>query len=266
MTLTQSHPEIFDFPRRMEREHALSGGERRDKGVREPRIFFRENNSTETLFAKAAAGFEPFSDEHFIPFDDELDVGGACGDSCEVYADMSDDDDSENFPLLPNQHYNNTNTVMPLETEIAALTAALKENTAALNATLVAAGKTTAAPAPAAATQEIEIPEKIEKKGPGRPKATPAAAPAADDTPSVPSNDNDSGGPTAAEHVDVDETIAEIGEIVKKKIQAAAALGEDAEVKDAWTKVREGFGVARIGDLRSDPAKLLAALDAAKKL
>jgi hypothetical protein len=89
MTLTQTHPEIFEFPRRMEAEHALSGGPRRDGGVKEPRIFFRENNSTETLFAKAALGnFTPFEDDKFIPFDDELDVGGACGDSCEIYSDI----------------------------------------------------------------------------------------------------------------------------------------------------------------------------------
>ena len=88
MTLTQTHPEIFEFPRRMEAEHALGGGPRRDGGVKEPRIFFRENNSTETLFAKAAAGFTPFEDDKFIPFDDELDVGGACGDSCEIYSDI----------------------------------------------------------------------------------------------------------------------------------------------------------------------------------
>lgn len=89
MTLTQTHPEIFDFPRRMEAEYALSGGQRRDGSAKEPRTFFRENNSTETLFAKAAQGnFTPFEDDKFIPFDDELDVGGACGDSCEIYADI----------------------------------------------------------------------------------------------------------------------------------------------------------------------------------
>jgi hypothetical protein len=88
MTLTQTHPEIFEFPRRMEREHAFGGGPRRDGGIKEPRIFFRESNSTESLFAKAAAGFTPFEDDKFIPFDDELDVGGACGDSCEIYSDI----------------------------------------------------------------------------------------------------------------------------------------------------------------------------------
>ncbi len=89
MTLTQTHPEIFDFPRRMEKEHAMSGGERRDGSVKEPRIFFRENNSTKSLFVKASQGnFAPFEDDKFIPFDDELDVGGACGDSCEIYSDQ----------------------------------------------------------------------------------------------------------------------------------------------------------------------------------
>lgn len=88
MTLTQTHPEIFDFPRRMEAEHALSGGKRRDGGVKEPRVFFRENNNTETLFEKATEGdFTPYEDDKFIPFDDELDVGGGCGDSCEIGAD-----------------------------------------------------------------------------------------------------------------------------------------------------------------------------------
>lgn len=87
MTLTQTHPEIFEFPRRMEREHGLSGGPRRDGGVKEPRIFFRESNSTETLFQKAALGFTPYEDDKFIPFDDELDVGGSCGESCEIGAD-----------------------------------------------------------------------------------------------------------------------------------------------------------------------------------
>lgn len=52
MTLCHTHPQIFDFTRRMERDHAFSGGARRDGKEREPRVFFRENNSTETLFAK----------------------------------------------------------------------------------------------------------------------------------------------------------------------------------------------------------------------
>jgi hypothetical protein len=89
MTLTQSHPEIFEFPRRMEAEHAMSGGKRRDGSPKTPRTFFRENNSVESLFARAAEGnFVPFEDDKFIPFDEDLDVGGSCGDSCEIYSDQ----------------------------------------------------------------------------------------------------------------------------------------------------------------------------------
>jgi len=91
MTLRHTHPQIFDFTRRMERDHAFSGGARRDGKEREPRVFFRENNSTETLFAKAALPFTWYEDTKFVPFDDELDVGGACGDGCDIYADEYDD-------------------------------------------------------------------------------------------------------------------------------------------------------------------------------
>lgn len=89
LTLARSNPEIFDFPSRMEREYSLAGGERRDGQERQPRVFFRGNRSTLDLLAEAAkGGFEPFQDDKFIPFDDDLDVGGACGDSCEIYADL----------------------------------------------------------------------------------------------------------------------------------------------------------------------------------
>ena len=177
--------------------------------------------------------------------------------------------DSQIFPLLPHQRYNNTDTVMSLETELAANTAALKENTAALLAVLAAspagvpANVTPIKPAAAPASEDIEIPAKIERKAPGRPKA--AAAPADDDTPSVPAV-TEPGAPPAGEHVDVDEVVAEIGEIVKQKIIAAAETGEDDEVKAAWGKIREGFGVARIGELKNRPADLLKALKAAKAL
>jgi hypothetical protein len=47
---------------------------------RQPRTFFRENRS-------AQEPFEPFSDDKFIPYNADLDVGGGCGDSCEIGAD-----------------------------------------------------------------------------------------------------------------------------------------------------------------------------------
>jgi hypothetical protein len=155
---------------------------------------------------------------------------------------------------------------MPIETELAANTAALKENTAALLAFVIASGtaaracglttvepQTEAEPEP---QKEIALPAKIEKK------TTPKKAAVAD-TPSVPSRDNEPGGPVAGDHVDVDEVLAEITAIVRQKITESA---DPEKVKTAWTGVREKLGVERISDLKSEPAKLLQALAAAKKL
>jgi hypothetical protein len=155
---------------------------------------------------------------------------------------------------------------MPIETELAANTAALKENTAALLAFVIASGTaaracglTTVEPEPQTEAEpqtEIALPTKIEKKAPT--KKTAVA-----DTPSIPSRDNEPGGPVAGEHVDVDEVLAEITAIVRQKITESA---DPEKVKTAWTGVREKLGVERISDLKSEPAKLLQALAAAKKL
>ena len=87
LTLCNTHPEIFNFPARMEKLYAFAGGDRRDGQPRQERRFFRGNRTVADLFAEAAKPFVPFEDDKFIPFDDELDVGGACGDSCEIGAD-----------------------------------------------------------------------------------------------------------------------------------------------------------------------------------
>ena len=168
---------------------------------------------------------------------------------------------------------------MPLETELAKLTAAVEANTEALRAVLAAspAGnivQITPAAAPAkpkgkpatapvaeepgeeetAEAEEIVLPAKIVKK------AAPAPA---DDTPSIPSNDNAADGPQADEHVDVDEVLAKITEIVKNKIVSSS---DPDATKTAWAAVRTKLGAERISDLKSEPAKLLQALAAAKKL
>jgi hypothetical protein len=157
---------------------------------------------------------------------------------------------------------------MPLEQELAANTAAMKELTAAILAASAEPNVKvvhTITPAATPASEDIELPAAVGKAAPG--KKTPKAAPAAaDDTPSVQPKVAEPGAPAAGEHVDVDEVIAEIGEIVKQKIVAAAATGEDDAVKEAWGKVREGFKVARIGELKGRPADLLKALAAAKAL
>jgi hypothetical protein len=158
---------------------------------------------------------------------------------------------------------------MSLETELAANTAAMKELTAAILAASAEPNVKvvhTITPAAAPASEDIELPAAVGKAAPGTKKSKAAAPAAADDTPSVQPKVAEPGAPAAGEHVDVDEVIAEIGEIVKQKIVAAAATGEDDAVKEAWGKVREGFKVARIGELKNRPADLVAALAAAKAL
>lgn len=62
-------PEIFDFPRRMERLYANAG----PSGM--PQVFFRENRSTDDLFAMARRQLNLF----------DLDIDDGCSESCEMY-------------------------------------------------------------------------------------------------------------------------------------------------------------------------------------
>jgi hypothetical protein len=88
LTIARNNPEFFAFFDRMEKTYALAGGERKDGECRKPRVFFRKDRSVQDLLREAAEGnFTPYEDDKFIPFDDELDVGGSCGESCEIGAD-----------------------------------------------------------------------------------------------------------------------------------------------------------------------------------
>jgi len=144
-----------------------------------------------------------------------------------------------------------------IEDLIKAHTAALIANTEALNANTAAlqmnsCAAVTAAPKSEAATPVTPTPTK-----------TKATKPPVDDTPSVPAAAAPAPGqPVAAEHVDVDETIATIQTVVKKKMMEGVA----ADVKAAWTEVLKGYGVPRIAELRNDPAKLVEALGKANAL
>ncbi|GAB2494203.1 phosphoadenosine phosphosulfate reductase domain-containing protein [Arenimonas alkanexedens] len=83
MTLMIEDPCQFNFPERMEGMYAQIG-----VASGQPRTFFRGNRSTKDLRTEAAslpAGFVPA--ENDAAFDPSLDVGGACGESCEVHAD-----------------------------------------------------------------------------------------------------------------------------------------------------------------------------------
>lgn len=85
MTLAIEAPESFDFPAHLERTYATRGA----KDGSERRMF-RGNKTTADIFAEAARGFRPYSE--VLPlFDGILDVGGGCGDSCEIGADSYDE-------------------------------------------------------------------------------------------------------------------------------------------------------------------------------
>lgn len=170
-----------------------------------------------------------------------------------------------------------------IETLITELTAALKENTAALRDVLAASSADvkvvhtiTPAPAPEPAKKgkaAKAAPAPVEQAAPApAPEETPAeattpepepdltptkvpTAPAKDDTPHVPAPVAP-GQPEAGEHVDVDEVLAQITSTLKKKM----VDGDAKAVQDAFVVIRKGYNVERINELRSQPAKLLEVL------
>ena len=182
---------------------------------------------------------------------------------------------------------------MPLETELAELTKAVKANTEALLAVLAASGNTStsapaaapakkqakAAPAPApsapapsapvepepapevAAPAPEPAPEEISEET--APTKVAAPAPVVDDTPGVAPRVPDPEYPDAVEHVDVDEVYSEITKIVKDKISKASDV---AAMKQKWFDSIAKLGVEKAADLKSQPAKLQTALKLAKAL
>lgn len=91
MTLALEAPEVFDFPRRMEETYGEVKSE--SAAARDGRrVFFRKYQSAEDIINDAhKGGFELYRDmvraEQLLLFDSELDIGSACGESCEIGAD-----------------------------------------------------------------------------------------------------------------------------------------------------------------------------------
>lgn len=97
LTIISETPEVYDFPRRMEALYGKVGGEfRHDPSQRRSplppeyhRTFFRGNLSVDDLFAEYESRrgkFVPAGNEN-QRYDDLLDVGAGCEESCEVFAD-----------------------------------------------------------------------------------------------------------------------------------------------------------------------------------
>lgn len=101
LTVAKHNPEFFDFPKRMEEQY---GDVKPKRMADEPywsdkrRTFFRKERSATEIVDLASKGefteYRDKTEQLVLPFwddswDEELDVGGACGDSCEIGADES---------------------------------------------------------------------------------------------------------------------------------------------------------------------------------
>jgi hypothetical protein len=110
LTLVSEDPSEFDWNRQMEAKYGHVGGEfNKEPGVgQEPlpegyrRVFFRENRSADdvlALYEETKGQFVPAEDDALeLPqpslFPVDLDVPGACGESCEVWSDSDNWDEA----------------------------------------------------------------------------------------------------------------------------------------------------------------------------
>jgi hypothetical protein len=93
LTLAKENPSVFEFPAMLEEKYGhMNPGN--NPAQDRPRVFFRKNLSAREIVQMSETEyFKPWKDKSDSPslFDDEfdadLDVGGGCGDSCEVGAD-----------------------------------------------------------------------------------------------------------------------------------------------------------------------------------
>jgi len=95
LTLIGEAPEIYDFPRKMERLYGKIGPEFNKINPATPlaadyrRVFFRGSKSVDDLFAEYEIKKDTFrrSDDDAAVFDPDFDIGAGCEESCEVFAD-----------------------------------------------------------------------------------------------------------------------------------------------------------------------------------
>jgi PP-loop superfamily ATP-utilizing enzyme len=84
MTIAEVDPGSFEWVSRMEAKYHDAGPGDMDR----PRRFFRGNRTAEDIIELAREPFKPYRPETEFQIEmDMLDLGGGCGDSCEVFAD-----------------------------------------------------------------------------------------------------------------------------------------------------------------------------------
>lgn len=84
LTIAARAPERFEWARRMEQTYPMAGPGAEGK----PRRFYRDGQTSDEIIRDAQQPFEPFSDQ--VEFQSAMDLGGGCGESCEVFSDLWD--------------------------------------------------------------------------------------------------------------------------------------------------------------------------------
>lgn len=90
MTVAKQNPELFRFPHQLDQELATYKAENE---LGERRMFRGHRNTADILRLAREEDFEPYTDniqEHLFHnegFDEILDMGSSCGESCEIGAD-----------------------------------------------------------------------------------------------------------------------------------------------------------------------------------
>lgn len=79
-TIALEHPEWFDFNKKLEGVYTNLHGEK-------TQTFRGYKTAIDVILEARREKFKPFKESHQWEFDIELDIGGGCGESCEVHAD-----------------------------------------------------------------------------------------------------------------------------------------------------------------------------------
>jgi hypothetical protein len=87
-TLARDNKEVFDFPAKLEALYGNAGALARVTG--KSQVFFRGGRSTQDLLKEAAEFTGPFFTDSNWAYDREVDLGAACGETCEIGTDEPD--------------------------------------------------------------------------------------------------------------------------------------------------------------------------------
>lgn len=86
MTVAKYNPQFFDFPGQMERRYGTINRGKQDQP--DPRVFFRTKKSAQDILKMTMTEeFDLWEDATFDKQNGWWDIGGGCGDNCEIGSD-----------------------------------------------------------------------------------------------------------------------------------------------------------------------------------